>query len=226
VCRRESIAERRHDCGSDRSSGQTRPALGATALEHRATSARRHAGTEAVALGSPVVVGLKCALHESSSAALACSPEPVAVAYARRYAARARQERTYDLARLPVPRARATTGRRWCHASSCGTFWLGDGSCYGPAPTTRHLACPHLWTSVWTFARRAFQLFDQGKHRAPRRRRPDVGQLIGVWRTWLSEPSERGSTACCSPPSGESSSGTTDVHRRVALLEIGTRAGE
>jgi hypothetical protein len=75
-----SDAGRRHGRGSGRSSGEASPALGATALEHGATGAGRHAGAKAVVLGSPVIVGLKCALHEVLLDRSGVDAEPVAVA--------------------------------------------------------------------------------------------------------------------------------------------------
>lgn len=49
--------------GSDRSSRQTQTALGATRLEHRTPGAGAHARTEAVLLGTTMVVGLERTLH-------------------------------------------------------------------------------------------------------------------------------------------------------------------
>ncbi len=159
--RHVSDAGRRHDRGSGRSSREAGPALGAAALQHGAAGAGRHAGAETVALGSSMGVGLKCALHESSSATLACTPNRWPFACCKTLCSTGAPGRTCDLARLSGDRGRATTGlaRRNCR-SRC-TFWHLDGSCYGPAPATRRPACPHLWTSVWTFARRAFQECDQ-----------------------------------------------------------------
>ena len=155
--RRLSGAERRRDRGSDRSSGEASPALGPAALQHGAAGAGRHPGAEAVALGSPVVVGLECALHEILLGRSGVLAEPVAVACYKTWCARTRQSARCDLARLSGDRGRATTGVRGPRRRSWRTFWQADGSCYGPAPATWRPSCPHLWTSVWTFARRAFQ---------------------------------------------------------------------
>ena len=111
--RRMSNAGRRHDCGSDRSSGETGPALGAAVFQHGPTSAGRHPGAEAVALGSPVVVGLKCALHEVLLGRSGVHAEPVAVASARRYAAGALPSaRAACQGYRPGERARQTKRRR------------------------------------------------------------------------------------------------------------------
>ena len=80
ACRRVSDAGRRRDRGSGRSSRKAGPALGAAVLQNRATGAGRHPGAEAVALGSPVVVGLKCALHEILLGRSGVHAGPVAVA--------------------------------------------------------------------------------------------------------------------------------------------------
>jgi hypothetical protein len=49
--------------GSDESSRETSAPLGATVLEHGATSASAHAGAETMLLGTALVVWLKSTLH-------------------------------------------------------------------------------------------------------------------------------------------------------------------
>ena len=102
-----------------------------------------------------------CASRNSSWAALALHAQPVAVCLMQDVVRQMRDEAHVRPGKA-IGRRRARDN--WPDAPnrrSPGTFWHADGSCYGPAPATRRPACPHLWTSVWTFARRAFQQCDQ-----------------------------------------------------------------
>jgi hypothetical protein len=110
-----------------------------------------------------------CASRNSSWAALALHAQPVAVCLMQDVV---RQMRDRS-ARATWQGYRATEGarqpaRKQPNRRSLGTFWHADGSCYGPAPATWQPACPQVWTSVWTFARRAFQACDQEKHQRKR----------------------------------------------------------
>lgn len=159
ACRHAPDERSRSGCGSDRSSRQTGAALGATALQHRAAGPGAHPSTEAVLLGTALVVGLKRTLHV---VLLVTRPTQFGRVprLSRSLVARRCRTTRPDKATGPGPVAatgggQTTTGqyaaRRRPHRAGSRRRVRRFRRSRDRASLQRlPYGCPHLWTTVWT----------------------------------------------------------------------------
>ena len=166
--RHDRGGRRRHDRESNRSSRQASATLGATALSTARPPRVRHAGAEAVLLGSPVIVGLKGTLHEdlrtlgrhsSSRPAMrrrcTCdAPHDATWHRLRRCRAALPTTARSNHSRVSCPQHRGTRSHHDQHdrgfspeVSGCGRW-----TCYVRTSVSVPFDVPTLWTTMWTDA--------------------------------------------------------------------------